>query len=113
MLHETMLNLALGVAGASGGEGGMGSAPAGPASGMQSDEANNWNIQPIGINFGSILQPFTDAPANGGSGFNIPSRLFMGGKPLAVSTPTKKPLPIIPITLGIVALGVGMFVFMR
>ncbi len=116
MFHEMILGVVGGVAGVGGGTGGPASAPGGPSSqsGMDSTEANTVNIQPIGVNFGSIMQPFTEAPENGGGGFNIPSRLFASGVNfLGKNVPTKSQIPWVTISVAVVAVGVAGYALLR
>lgn len=56
---------------------GGGSAPAPPQSFLGAP--SYVNVQPVGVNLGAILQPFTQgAPANGGSGLDRVSRFLNG-----------------------------------
>ena len=61
-------------------------AQAAPATSGVSGTNQGFQINPIGINLGTILQPYQDSPYNGGYGLRLPSRLDNLTTPAVVSS---------------------------
>lgn len=71
---------------------------------MQADNGRNvFNIAPVGVNLGAILQPYQDSTYNGGYGVSTPSRWLANTLPSTPSGIFNDTVPTNPWLLGLAA----------
>lgn len=77
-------------------------------------------VNSVGLNFGAILQPYTDSPYNGGYGLQLPSFIANsmptpstepGGTGFVAESQFAKAIkqPHVYIPVALLALGIGLF----